>query len=60
MMKHLRNPDDPETVDQISENLYMPYFLRYPGFSDKAPFESLLLTDFRRRKDMGQVNSMNE
>jgi hypothetical protein len=38
----------------------MQYFLGYPSFSDKAPFDSSLLTDFRKRLGIEQVNAINE
>ena len=60
IIKHLCNLDDRETVDQISENIYMQYFLGFPSFSDQAPFDSSLLTDFRKRLGMDQVNAINE
>ncbi len=60
IIKHLCNLDDRETVDQISENIYMQYFLGYPSFSDQAPFDSSLMTDFRKRLGMDQVNAINE
>ena len=60
IIKHLCNLDDRETVDQISENIYMQYFLGYSSFSDQAPFDSSLMTDFRKRLGMDQVNAINE
>jgi hypothetical protein len=60
IIKHLCNLDDRETVDQISENIYMQYFLGFPSFSDQTPFDSSLLTDFRKRLGMDQVNAINE
>jgi len=38
----------------------MQYFLGYTSFSDQAPFDSSLLTDFRKRLGMEQVNAINE
>jgi len=60
IIKHLCNLDDRETVDQISENIYMQYFLGYSSFSDQAPFDSSLMTDFRKRLGMDQVNAIND
>jgi hypothetical protein len=60
IIKHLCNLDDVETVDQISENIYMQYFLGYPSFTNEAPFDPSLLTDFRKRLGMDQVNAINE
>ncbi|MGD9492780.1 MAG: transposase, partial [Bacteroidales bacterium] len=42
IIKHLGNLDDRETVAQISENIYMQYFLGYPGFSTEEPFDASL------------------
>ncbi len=33
IIKHMCNLDDRETVDQISENIYMQYFLGYSSFT---------------------------
>lgn len=38
----------------------MQYFLGYPCFSDQAPFDSSLVTDFCKRLGMDQVNAINE
>ena len=60
IIKHLCNLDDVETVDQISENIYMQYFLGYSSFTNEAPYDPSLLTDFRKRLGMDQVNAINE
>jgi len=60
IIKHLCNLDDQETVDQISENIYMQYFLGYASFTNEAPYDPSLLTDFRKRLGMDQVNAINE
>jgi hypothetical protein len=56
----LCNLDDVETVNQISENIYMQYFLGYSSFTNEAPYDPSLLTDFRKRLGMDQVNAINE
>ncbi len=60
IIKHMCNLDDRETVDQISENIYMQYFLGYPSFSDEAPFDASLFVEFRKRLGMENVNALNE
>lgn len=60
IIKHLCNLDDRETVDQISENLYMQYFLGYSSFTNEAPFDASLFVDFRKRLGMENVNAINE
>jgi len=60
IIKHLCNLDDREAVDQISENIYMQYFLGYSGFTNEAPFDASLFVDFRKRLGMENVNAINE
>ena len=60
IIKHLCNLDDRETVDQISENIYMQYFLGYSSFSSKPPFDASLFVDFRKRLGMENLNAINE
>ena len=56
----LVNLDDRETVSQISENIYMQYFLGYSGFSSEPPFDASLFVDFRKRLGMENLNAINE
>lgn len=60
IIKHLCNLDDRETVDQISENIYMQYFLGYTSFSSEPPFDASLFVEFRKRLGMDNVNAINE
>ena len=54
------NLDDRETVDQISENVYMQYFLGYSSFTNQAPFDASLFVEFRKRLGFEQLNAINE
>ena len=60
MIKHMCNLDDREAVDQISENIYMQYFLGYPSFDPIPPFDASLFVEFRKRLGMESVNAINE
>jgi hypothetical protein len=60
IIKHLCNLDDRETVDQISENIYMQYFPGYQSFSNELPFDASLFVEFRKRLGMETVNLTNE
>ena len=60
IIKHLCNLDDREAVDQMSENIYMQYFLGYSSFTNEAPFDASLFVDFRKRLGMDNVNAINE
>lgn len=60
IIKYLCNLDDRETVDQISENVYMQYFLGYSSFIDDKPFDASLFVDFRKKLGIYTINSINE
>jgi len=60
IIKHLCNLDDREVVCQISENIYMQYFLGYSGFSTQAPFDASLFVEFRKRLGIEALNEINE
>jgi len=60
IIKHMCNLDDRETVDQISENVYMQYFLGYSSFTNQTPFDASLFVEFRKRLGLEQVNAINE
>src|SRR5665811_1017424 len=47
-------------VDQISENIYMQYFLGYSSFTSEAPFDASLFVEFRKRLGMDTLNAINE
>jgi hypothetical protein len=60
IIKHLCNLDDRETVDQISENMYMQYFLGFSSFTPEPPFDASLFVEFRKRLGMDTLNAINE
>jgi|GEM_PF-865878 len=60
IIKHMCNLDDREAVDQISENIYMQYFLGYSSFTNEPPFDASLFVEFRKRLGMENVNAINE
>ena len=60
IIKHICNLDDRETVAQISENMYMQYFLGYTSFSNVPPFDASLFVEFRNRMGKELINSIND
>ena len=60
IIKHMMNLDDREVVDQISENIYMQYFLGYHSFSIEPPFDPSLFVEFRKKLGADQINAINE
>jgi len=60
IIKYMCDLDDRETVDQISENVYMQYFLGYPSFTSDKPFDASLFVDFRKALGLDTINEINE
>ena len=60
IIKHMMNLDDREVVEQISENIYMQYFLGYRSFSVEPPFDPSLFVEFRKKLGVDQINDINE
>ncbi|MDR2533308.1 MAG: transposase [Tannerellaceae bacterium] len=56
MIKYLCNLDDRETVDQISENVYMQYFPGYSSFTSDKPFDASLFVDIRKQLGLEIIN----
>lgn len=51
---------DRETVEQITENPYLQYFIGLPEFQEKAPFDHSLMPRFRKRLGANIINELNE
>ena len=51
---------DEETVQQITENPYLQYFIGLPSFQEKEPFHSSSMTHFRKRLNQSIINQVNE
>ena len=51
---------DEELVEQIKENPYYQYFIGLPGYTNKAPFASSLLVEFRKRLSEDVMMEINE
>jgi transposase, IS5 family len=60
IIKHFLNLDDRETVAQITENMYLQYFLGYSSYTKKAPFDPSLFVDIRKRLGEEVISEMNE
>jgi hypothetical protein len=51
---------DRETVQQITENPYLQYFIGLPGFQEQQPFHPSLMTHFRKRLGENIIHEVNE
>lgn len=60
IIKHLCALDDRETVAQITENMYMQYFLGYSSYSKEPPFDPSLFVEIRKRMSDDLIAKMND
>jgi transposase, IS5 family len=60
LIQNYKALSDRETVEEITENPYLQFFIGLPGFVDKAPFNPSLLVRFRKRLSKDIVNQINE
>ena len=60
MVKHMMNISDEETIQMISENLYIQYFLGFDSFTSEAPFDSSLFVEIRKRMGIEELDRIND
>lgn len=60
IIKERLGTSDRETVQQITENPYLQYFIGLPGFQEDPPFHHSLMTHFRKRLNKKAINQINE
>ncbi len=59
IIKHRMCLSDRDTVDMISENIYMQYFCGLPGFQQEKPFDPSLFVDIRKRMGKDKFDAFN-
>jgi IS5 family transposase len=60
IIKHKLCLSDRDTVDMISENLYMQYFCGLKSFRSEPPFDPSLFVDIRKRMGTDKFDEFNE
>ena len=60
IIKHMELLSDRATLDHISENVYMQYFLGYSSFTDEVPFTAPLFVTLRKRMTLELTSEINE
>ncbi len=60
IVKHILNLDDRETISQITENMYLQYFLGYSSYIKEPPFDPSLFVDIRKRLGPELIAKMNK
>ncbi|SDI35772.1 IS5 family transposase [Natribacillus halophilus] len=59
IIKEKLDTSDRETVEQITENPYLQYFLGLPEFTETAPFDGSSMTHFRKRISREMIDQVN-
>lgn len=60
IIKHMLNIDDREVVEQITENMYLQYFVGLSSFQREAPFDASLMVSIRKRLGKEVMTELNE
>ena len=60
IIQNKKNLSDRDTVDEITENPYLQYFIGLPGFIQERLFDPSLLVHFRKRLGKDIINELNE
>ena len=60
LIQNRKRLSDMDTVEEITENPYLQYFIGLSGFSDKPPFDPSLMVHFRKRFSKEIINEINE
>ncbi|WPV64467.1 IS5 family transposase [Chitinophaga sp. LS1] len=60
IIKHILNIDDREVVEQITENIYLQYFVGLSSFQQEAPFDASLMVSIRKRLGIEVMSRLNE
>lgn len=60
LIKERLGTTDRETVEQITENPYLQYFLGLMEYQDVPPFDPSMMTHFRKRFDKDMLTEINE
>ncbi|WP_319592822.1 IS5 family transposase [Salicibibacter halophilus] len=59
IIKEKLGTSDRETVEQMTENPYLQYFLGLPEFTETAPFDASTMTHFRKRISREMIDQVN-
>ncbi|UTR13200.1 IS5 family transposase [Salipaludibacillus sp. LMS25] len=60
IIKERLGTSDRETVEQVTENPYLQYFLGLPDYQEDPPFHASSMTHFRKRITRDILNQVNE
>ena len=60
IVKHKLSLSDEEVVEQIRENPYLQYFVGFEEFRTELPFDSSLMTLFRKRFRLEEIFDISD
>ncbi len=60
MVKHIQNISAEETIQMIRETVFIQYFLGFDSFTSKAPFDSSLFVEIRKRMGIAQLSRISD
>jgi len=60
LIKHMKGLSDRGVVEELSENLYLQYFVGYSSFNPNAAFDASLFVTLRKRMGPDRFDEMNE
>ena len=60
IIQNRKTLSDRATVQEITENPYMQYFIGLEAFTDKEPFDPSMMVHFRKRLSKDIINEINE
>lgn len=60
IIQNTKSLSDRDTVEEITENPYLQFFIGLSAFVEKPPFNHSLMTHFRKRLGKDIINEVNE
>ena len=60
IIQNRKTLSDRDTVQEITENPYMQYFIGLEAFTEKAPFDPSMMVHFRKRLGKDIINKIND
>lgn len=60
LIKHLKGISDRDVVEEISENVYLQYFVGFSSFNPRPAFDPSLFVSLRKRMGLSEFDQMND
>ena len=60
IIKHILNIDDREVIEQITEYIYLQYFVGLSSFQQEVPFDASLMVSIRKRLGIDVMSRLDE